>query len=190
MTFWVLPDYLAIGSDRDFLRIPLSLPSALAIADEFGCTLPTRKMVDLIYAEAAVKLQPQPLPAGDAMRSNEYFLRHQFMIQAQLGRQRFGELVAGHKKDVVLSGRLITHPGRIAIYGWHRGNGQPIQPLTTVHGANYADYSHGIRLVGLEVRIDGRMYSIFDVLGSPVLTSLLSDEGPVARPATLMAMNR
>ena len=46
---WVTPDYLAIGSDEDFLRIPLSYPSAVAAAQAFECVLPTRKMVDAIY---------------------------------------------------------------------------------------------------------------------------------------------
>ena len=68
-----------------------------------------------------------------------------------------GALVSGHKKDVVLTNRLITHPGQIAIYGWHRGIGEPIQPLSTVHGAGYADYSHGIRLVSQMAMIDGKL---------------------------------
>ena len=49
-----------------------------------------------------------------------------------------------------------ANPGKIAIYGWHRLNGAPIQPLSTVHGACYADYSHGIRLVSETVLVDGK----------------------------------
>src|SRR5208337_1124419 len=113
-TIFVTPDYLAIGSDTDFLRIPMNLPTAAAIADRFGFILPTRKMVE---------------------------------EQAHALGVRLGELVSGDKKDVVMTNRLATKAGRIAIYGWHRGPGQPIQPLSTVHGANYADYSHGIRLI-------------------------------------------
>ncbi|RMF92749.1 MAG: hypothetical protein D6736_02855, partial [Nitrospinota bacterium] len=61
-TIWVMPDYLAIGSDADFLRIPLSYPAAITIANTFGFVLPTCKMVDAIYRQAAVHLRPQPLP--------------------------------------------------------------------------------------------------------------------------------
>ncbi len=63
---------------------------------------------------------------------------------------------AGHKKDVVITNRLTREQGRIAIYGWHQPTGIPIQPLSTVHGAGYADYSHGIRLVSDVVLIDGK----------------------------------
>ena len=58
---WVMPDYLAIGDDNDFLRIPLTYPLAIRIATEYQCILPTRKMVDEIYKKAACQLKPQPL---------------------------------------------------------------------------------------------------------------------------------
>ena len=50
-------------------------------------------------------------------------------------------LTAGPRKDLVLTSRLWLDPGKVAIYGWHRARGAPIQPLSTVHGAGYADYS-------------------------------------------------
>jgi hypothetical protein len=94
---------------------------------------------------------------------------------------RLGELVSGDKKDVVMTNRLAFKAGRIAIYGWHRGPGQPIQPLSTVHGANYADYSHGIRLISALALIDGKVRSIYDILRDPSLAKILSDEGPIPR---------
>lgn len=48
-----------------------------------------------------------------------------------------------------------------------------------MHGAGYADYSHGVRLIGTTVFIDSQPRSIFDVLRDPVLAPLLSDEGPI-----------
>jgi hypothetical protein len=180
-TIFVTPDYLAIGSDRDFLRIPMNLHTALAVAERFGFVLPTRKMVDAIYLQARYRLLPQPLPAGDQMRSTQYYWTHNELIDDQvqaLGAQP-GELVSGDKKDVVLSNRLAQHLGRIAIYGWHRGTGQPIQPLSTVHGANYADYSHGIRLVSRWALIDGKPELVRDILQDPSTAQALSDEGPI-----------
>jgi len=59
----VSPDYLAIGSDSDFVRVPMALPTARAIAWESGCSLPTKKLVDLIWAQATVKLSPIDLAA-------------------------------------------------------------------------------------------------------------------------------
>ena len=35
--------------------------------------------------------------------------------------------------------KLYEFPDRVAIYGWHRPDGRPIQPLSTVHGFRYAD---------------------------------------------------
>lgn len=186
VTFFVMPDYLAIGSEQDFLRIPLTRPSAVAIAREFGFVLPTRKMVDLIYEQADLQLEPIPLPPGPKMRSSPYYLRHQRLIEEQRAGRALGELTSGHKKDVVLTNRLHRKAGRIAIYGWHRTNGDPIQPLSTVHGARYADYSHGVRLVYATVWLDGEPRSIYDLLESPVLAPLLSYEGVIHRVRNLM----
>jgi len=181
-TIFVTPDYLAIGSDSDFLRIPMNLPTAAAIADRFGFTLPTRKMVDAIYLQSRYHLAPQPLPAGPQMRSTTYYWNHNQMVEDQihaLGVQ-LGALVAGDKKDLVITNRLNFNLGRVAIYGWHRGPGQPIQPLSTVHGINYADYSHGIRLISNMVLIDGKVRSIQDILHDPSVAKVLSDEGPIS----------
>ncbi len=86
------------------------------------------------------------------MRSNLYLERHQQRIDEQRFGLPLGELISGHKKDLVLSNRLRQLPDRVAIYGWHRAPGDPIQPLSTVHGARYVDYSHGVRLVSADRR--------------------------------------
>ena len=89
----------------------------------------------------------------------------------------------GNKKDLVLTSRLWQSPGRVAIYGWHREVDQPIQPLSTVHGARYADYSHGVRLVSGTVYVNGVKRPIADVLAEPALAKLLTSEGPLTRVA-------
>ena len=184
-TIWVTPDYLSIGSDEDFLRIPLTRPTAVTIAEEFGFILPTRKMVDAISSQAEFRFKPQPLPPGKMMRSSEYYVRHNQMIEEQRRGRPLGELLDGHKKDVVLSNRLLG-PERIAIYGWHKRDGNPIQPLSTVHGARYADYSHGIRLIFDQVCINGELRSIYDILVDPKLAPVLSYEGLIPRIKRLM----
>ncbi len=195
-TICVMPDYLAIGADSDFLRIPMNLHSAVDIAKHFGFVLPTPKMVDAIYQQSAAHLTPQPMQAGPQMRSTAYYTQHNSIIREQrlsLGIP-LGDLISGHKKDVVISNRLASHPGRIAIYGWQKLDGRPIQPLSTVHGANYADYSHGIRLVSDTMYIDGKSASVHQVLQDPDMAAILSDEGQVAiisqlipEPATQVA---
>jgi len=188
-TIFVTPDYLAIGSDSDFLRIPMNLHTATTIAGRFGFVLPTRKMVDAIYLQSRYHLVPQPLPAGPQMRSTAYYWNHNELIKDQVHAigARLGELVSGDKKDVVISNRLATHVGHIAIYGWHRGAGEPIQPLSTVHGANYADYSHGIRLISEWALINGKLQSVRDILRDPSTAGILSDEGPIEVNSRLLA---
>ena len=61
-TYFVAPDYLAIGSDEDYFLTPLTPFTAQKIADALDCTLPTRKMVNDIYSNAVVKLSPSPIP--------------------------------------------------------------------------------------------------------------------------------
>jgi hypothetical protein len=180
-TIFVMPDYLAIGSNDNFLRIPMNLHTATAIAARFGFVLPTRKMVDAIYNQSAYHFTPEPMPAGPQMTSTQYYRAHNDMIERQSKARGIpvGQLVSGHKKDVVLTNRLVKMEGRIAIYGWHRGPGAPIQPLSTVHGACYEDYSHGIRLVSQMALVDGVLRPIGDILRDPAKARVLSDEGSV-----------
>jgi hypothetical protein len=182
ITICAAPDYLAIGSDDDFLLMPMRLGTALSAAVQYGFTLPTRRLVDAIYAQASAHFAPQPLPAGDEMRSTEYSLRHNELIAAQrlaLGAP-LGSLIAGDKKDLVLTNRLRSNLDRVAIYGWHVADGKPIQPLSTVHGWRYADYSHGARLISTQAFVDGKPRSIFEIMQDSSLASALSDEGIVS----------
>ena len=178
--YQVMPDYLAVGSDRDFVRLDITPMTAQAIADAFDCSLPTVKMVDEIYLRAEVKLEPRPL-AKDR-ESVLTFIQHNSIIEDQRKGKRLGALVAGIKKDVVITNRIYERPHRVAIYGWHKLDGTPIQPLTIVHVDWYVDYSHGIRLVKRSILVDGIPRDIRDVLKDPVLAPLLSDEGPMEKP--------
>ncbi len=178
-TVFAMPDYLSVGSDDDFLLMPMNLRTAAQTAEHLGFVLPTKKIVDAIFDQSEIHFTPEPMAAGPQMCSTAYYVKHNQKIKEQ--RQSLGcwlgALVSGHKKDVVLTNRLARNQGKIAIYGWHRRSGNPIQPLSTVHGANYADYSHGIRLVSDTVLINNKPRSIGDVLQDPQLAYLLSDEG-------------
>jgi hypothetical protein len=184
----VAPDYLAIGSDQDYFLVPMRLETALTVARRFGFVLPTRRMVDAVYAQAQVQLSPQPLPAGDTMRSTAYYWQHNRMVRDQ--RSAFGAplgaLTAGDKKDLVLTTRLWTMQDRVAIYGWHRPEGTAIQPLSTVHGWHYADYSHGVRLVADTMFVEGKPQSLLRALGDADQAGPLSDEGAIPRLSFLI----
>jgi hypothetical protein len=185
----VMPDYLALGSDRDYLLVPMRLQTALAVADRYGFTLPTTAMVDAIYAQSAVHLAPQPLPASSAMRSTAYYLRSDALVRSQLNRidAAPGALVSGDKKDLVLTNRLWSHLERVAIYGWHMLDGRPIQPLSTVHGWHYVDYSHGVRLVSRRILINGKPGGLLAALQDTTTAPLLSNEGTISRASDLIA---
>ncbi|MGC4121194.1 MAG: peptidoglycan-binding domain-containing protein [Myxococcales bacterium] len=180
----VMPDYLAIGSNDDFVRIPMSPLTAQRIADQYGCSLPTTKIVDDIWKQAEVQLTPNPMRAGPQMMSNDYYLRHQQAVERQFDAAGGapGALTAGHKKDVVISNRLAAHPDRVAIYGWQQAGGKNIQPLSTVHENTYADYSHGIRMVSSTMVVDGVERPLEEILRDPVLCKLVSSEGVIRNP--------
>ena len=179
-TYRVLPDYLSIGSDADFVRWPMTPQLAQRIADAYGASLPTRKIVDDIARAAKVRLEPTPLTENRTGVAT--FVQHHRLIEAQWGNQPRG-LAAGLKKDVVITNRLGEKPNRVAIYGWHHRDGTPIQLLSIVHTNTYVDYSHGVRLVHRKVEVDGRPRDIRDVLKDAALAPLLSDEGIVLRSA-------
>ncbi len=195
-TIFVAPDYLAIGQDDDYALMPMTPQTAQRIADAFDCILPTPRMVDAIYAAAEVKLEPLPIPPSAAMTTPAVFAQHNGMVHtqrlAELTARPLGALVAGDKKDVVISTRLATGTNQVAIYGWHRPDGKPIQPLYTGHAATWVDYSHGIRLVHQEMDVNGRPMNITNVLADPKLAGLLSDEGVItqARYTTELASER
>jgi len=172
--FYVSPDYLSIGTDADWARVPLTPMAAQRIADSFHCFLPTRKMVDLIYEQATVKLEPVPMYAF--RDSSVTMWQHHLIIEGQ--RKGREGLIAGIKKDVVISGKITrdAKPDREAIYGWHKPDGKPIQPLYTGHINWWVDYSHGIRLIYRKIKVDGKEMDYIDVLKHPVYQKLLCDE--------------
>lgn len=179
VSYEVMPDYLSVGSDADFCRIPMNPHTAQRLATMFGASLLTAKLSDNIYNRAEVKLAPfNYVPMGNANELVPKFEEH----NAQIEKQRIeagginGQLVAGIKKDVILSARIAKQPDKVVIYGWHKSDGSPIQPVYSGHVDWYVDYSHGIRLINNQVIIDGRHALLTEVLKDPVLYKIFSDE--------------
>lgn len=88
---------------------------------------------------------------------------------------------------MVIANRLSRAPGRVAIYGWHRSNGSPIQPLSTVHGEYYADYSHGIRLVARTAYVNGRAVDLRALLTDGTYAEMLNSDGPLTSATIRLA---
>lgn len=195
LTYYVTADYMALGSDTDYVLMPMTPILAQKLADALDMSLITRKMVNDIWQRAELKLTPRPIAPSDTMDTVPVFADHNDTVWSQrqtaLEDHPWGDLVAGHKKDVILSNRIASQPDKVVIYGWHRLNGVPIQPLYSGHAIWYADYSHGIRLVEAECTLNGQTWKIADILQDPQLYRLLSDEdGPmtVVRYATDQAL--
>lgn len=188
VTYYVLPDYAAVGYDTNYFLIPMTPILAQKLCNSLSCTLPSRKMVDQIWSNAAVKLAPSPIAPSPEMTTVPVFWEHNQMVWNQ--RQSFilshplGELVGGDKKDVVISNLIYGNPppNRVVIYGWHYQNGTPIQPLYSGHSETYADYSHGIRLVQDSITINGQPASIKSILQNDSLYILFSDEDRIPQP--------
>lgn len=173
--YWVMPDYLMVGDDQDFLRLPMRPQTAQRIADHFGFFLSTAKVADDIDQHATVKLEPQPLT--EDREAFATFIHHNQLIEAQRN-GRLG-LITGIKKDVISTPKLFhtERPNRVALYGWHKLDGQPIQPIYTGHVDHYVDYSHGFRLIWEYIEIDNKLVHYSTVLQDPELRHILTNEG-------------
>ncbi len=174
-----MPDYLAIGNNHDYCRIPMNPFTAQKLADLFGGSLITSKLSDHIYQMAEKQLVPfYYKPEGNANELPGKFEEHNNQIENQLGESggKNGQLVAGIKKDVILSSRLDSLPGKVVIYGWHKPDGNPVQPVYSGHVYWYVDYSHGIRLINNQVLVDGEPRLFSELLKDPVLYRIFSNE--------------
>ncbi len=212
----VLPDYLAVGTDDDFIHVPLDPVSAQFVADKFDAILPTARICHAIYRQAAEKnrinaierdyWQPKDslrrtAKAGRAQTSTAAYVEHSEAIQARIKSAgiSLGELVAGHKKDVVISRRLLSDANKIAFHGFYDSKGYPHEPCyenpdrapkptcdkdtaTLAHTRRFSDYSQGVRLVHAWMTVNGERKKVADVLADKDLSLLISNEGPIVPP--------
>lgn len=182
---WVRVDLgsgVAIDVSSDYIsaqgvRVPLWPSTAQRVADRFGAMLPTKRLVDVIWQAATVKIAPRSMTprSGVGRSSNQLLAEHEVLVNAQLA-GRAG-LVDGDKKSIVV-GRAIVGSNSVWIYGWHRPNGTPVQPVFGGHSKTYgADYSHGTRLVSRTAFLNGQPVPIESLFANPQYASLLNESG-------------
>lgn len=179
----VSPDYLCLGTDLDYFRVPMAPTTAQKIVDKLGGLMPTKRMVDQIY-QASTKLPPKTYrpSAGQPGREDSWtYGDHNRRVQEQLATRGItpGTLLGGHKKDVVVTNQLLKNPKKVAIYGWHDTDGKAIQPLYLGHGDFYADYSHGIRFVSKKCWVNGTERDLEEVLRDKDLGPMLTGDAPL-----------
>ena len=193
---WVLPDYISIGTSDNFVRMPMGPLAAQRIADSLNCILPTTFLVHRIAEVSQGHLNIFPFrPLGSRNSQPIVYQDSNNAINALYDAKgyKFGQFISGLKKDVVLTYKIHTLPGnenRVAIYGWHHPSGRCQQPLHVKHGNFYADYSHGIRMVYRKVLVDGKEYDAREILESPQLYRLLSNEPMYLKNASYAGMPR
>jgi hypothetical protein len=192
ITYWVMPDYLSIGDDLDWVRIPVTARTAQKVADRLCMMLPTAKMVDDIFKQAEVQsLAKQQTIALTA----ESYLQHHQAIQGSLPSGSQGKLIAGHKKDVVLTDRMWQQvdglwkgKNKVPYYGFYNDRKQPMQAFyengqpkwgyaQLAHDFLHVDYSHGTRLVSRIALVDDEKMDLAKVLSDPAYARLLYAEG-------------
>lgn len=170
-TFYVSPDYLSVGTNKDWVRVPVTAKTATLVLSRLTCFAPTPQLVNRIHEQASVKLEPVPLYAF--RDSTPTMWHHHLIIEGQ--RKGRNGLVSGIKKDIVFlrTPSDSVRADRVGIYGWHRLNNQPIQPFYQGHVWWYADYSHGLRLIHQKIRVGQRWLDIEEVLKDARLRQLL-----------------
>lgn len=213
----VMPDYLCVGNDDDYVYVPMDQITAQRVAFELGMNLPTARICHAVY-EAAGRLaaknqlgaierdywrkpaERQSAPKDRSQTSTAAYAEHSEAIRERMRSRglRLGTLVAGHKKDVVLSRGLHSNSNRIAFHGFYDGQGVPFEPCREpghslpgckqlpahAHSGErrFCDYAQGVRLVSDLMIVDGQQISMRNVLVDPQRAWLLSAEGPIDPP--------
>lgn len=176
----VCPDYLCLGTDDDFIYTQCNIVTAQKIADVIGAMLPTKKIVDECWHQAAVRIPPNTQKPDVYMVTTPVFLKQSREVRALRLKNEapLGSLVGGSFKDYILVKSMVGKPDRTCIYGWHRPNGVPIQgPNLSAHAKTYVDYSQCPRFISREMMVGDDVFSVADVLAHPLLHVLVTTEG-------------
>jgi hypothetical protein len=214
VTVRVMPDYLCVGDDTDFRHVPLDQHSAQRVADMFGACLPTAKICHAIYRTTPATQRIGALERDYYVRpwtlrrvvkknweqtSTAAYDEHSTAIQASMSKAgiRPGQIIAGHKKDVVVSKRLHKEPLKIAFHGFYDAKGNPAEPCREKNApqpcnkeapalahpeGRFSDYSQGVRLMHPVMQVDGALKLVREVLTDAALCKLISIEDPIIPP--------
>lgn len=170
------------------------------IADFLGFSLLTEKMANLIWMESDFQLEPC---IRQITSSTQAMIQHSDRIAKQLeGYNTSGKLIANGGKHWIIGNKASNT--KAINYGWFvktntnlwkgirvyppasnltpfgaGGTLKVIQPASTAHDASHVDYSQTCTLMAQTCLINGQERNIYDVLTDPVLSYLISHEGPL-----------
>jgi hypothetical protein len=159
------------------VRFDVTAEGAQRIADQLHAILPTPRILQLVWEQAAVRIDPCTLPPDEKMASTARMIQHSNCVDQRIG-GRAG-MVANEGKHWVLSNRIAGKDNLAANYGWFMRGRRPVQTVGTRHDTAHTDYSQVLRLVKPIINVDGRDIDIRHAGRSPELWGLVSDEGPL-----------
>lgn len=202
IVYRVMSDYLMIGDANDKIRVPISGNTAQRIADYFGMSLPTPKMVHQVYQAADTKLTAKPMSAGGNIGGKYYsgqeVVNHKISdsdtsvafnerINQDLSKAKNPTLVAGHMKEITAP----EAPGKLGLYGLYGADGKPIQNSAfTPHDTHlHTEYASGTRLVDDAVTVIKKENGK-DVVTQMTLDDLMKDSNLSKAVSTSGKLNR
>lgn len=198
-------DSMMVGEPGDCVRVDLNCRSHQMVCDALGLQLPTAKMLDLIYANREVAVEPclyNPTngiitvvdPATGQSLSTD--MSSTVAMFAHDARVTAG--VAGRAGLVCNSGKAWTLKASLggitqgdwtaANYAWFSkaapytsvsGGFKLWQPLSTMHNVNHDDYSQVVYAIHPTMLVDGAQMPTADVIMSLEYAGLVSHEGPL-----------
>ena len=192
-SFFVLSDGLKLNG----VRLSVSAKVLQQLADMLSASLMTPRLLDLAFNQAAVKLPPCPIWPND--ESTECMDRESAKMDQYVA-GRIGQSIAPIGKNWVISNVLLkAAPSHAALYGWATSPEYQalmtksgvklypgtlpgimnIQPLATPHDMNYVDYAMLTNLVRRDCLVDGNPTDIQSVFTDPLLSQMVSHEGPL-----------
>jgi hypothetical protein len=186
--FDVSPHGLRIGTNEDWVEVPLDGPHSAAAAELLGHRLATAWMVDEVYGAARSKGRilryfaatqiarslgyadwSPNAPDGVKMRSSEFFAQRSKLVRDWLHEHEVDDsvLVSGYFKCVVPPIDGVTRRGGLEMLGGYDAAGERVQPLSGgFHERAFYDSSQNLRLAKGTLRVDGRPTTMEEFWGN------------------------
>lgn len=193
--YYVSPDWLSIGSDFEWCRVPLSAVAGQRVLNRFGCRHPTPLMARQIYESTRAPTGPVdpfvPFISRESFKaveggvqSTEMFLALHQDIEFRRRDSTLGHLITGPMRDVTI-GKVVSDKKQLLLWGGVLASGKAAENKGAHDLDRFTDHAMGLRLVYgmLYIKKAGGAWapkSIDEVLSNDVEYALISDERGVS----------
>lgn len=169
--------------------VNLRHPTAELVAARLGCHLPTTRIADLAWLEAgrtSGQITPQNQVPDAKMAYTHRMIAHYLAVHSQIHRIEPRPQIARPMGKDWATSKLLSRD-RAVNFGWHSiagtfaspGGLAVLQPLADAHTVDQVDYSQVVTLVSSDMLVNGYVRKLDEILRDPVLSILVSDEGPL-----------